>query len=82
MKEIATPHFAFTQIAQELRTPAYINDRRPKLAKFHDSSNKKIGRQSMRNRLTHISAADFDWIDINISKDFLSVKLKKLLFQF
>jgi len=36
----------------------------------------------MRYRGTHISAADFDRTDDNISKDFLCVKLKKHFFNF
>jgi len=43
---------------------------------------RKVGRQSLKNTLNHIESEDFDWIKDNVSKDNLTVKLKKEFFHF
>jgi len=42
-----------TRQSEELRRSSYINDRVPRRAKFTNSSSKKIGRESIKNRLKH-----------------------------
>jgi len=49
-----------TIFADQLRSSVYINDQRPRMAKIRDASNKKIRRQSLRNRLLYLNNLNFD----------------------
>jgi len=51
-----------TRMATYLRKSAYINDRRLAQSKFCDNLLRKVGRQTIRNRLNHLNSVDFDWI--------------------
>jgi len=64
------------QASLELRSTAYKNDRKPNRTKFSETAIKKIGRHYMKNRLMHVNNVDFDWIAINITKDFLRAKIE------
>jgi hypothetical protein len=67
-----------TNIANVLRTSAYINDRNPYKAKFIDTSRLQIGRQSLPNRIGAIfSKITFDWVNQQLSDDAIRVRLKK-----
>lgn len=65
-----------TNIAELLRSNAYVNDRMPRKARFSDRSRLKIGRQSLQNRIGPLfSHITFDWIR-PLSDDQLRVLLK------
>jgi len=61
-----------TRLAKQLRASSCINDRRPRRAKFSDTSKKKIGRQALENRLMHI---DFDWIGPKVCKSYIDIHI-------
>lgn len=63
-------------LSAELQKTSYINDRKPGVATFMDTSRLKIGRYSFCNRLSSMKNVNFDWIT-GIEKDRLRIALKK-----
>jgi len=59
-----------------LRSKAYINDRNPGKAIFIDSSQSRIGRHCLANRLSFMRDIKFDWTQ-GIEDNSLRVNLKK-----
>jgi len=68
-----------TRLGQEIQSRAYINERCPGKATLIDESRRKIGRQSLLNRLRSLRSINFDWTQ-GISVDRLRINLKKTFF--
>jgi len=71
-----------TPMAEKLRRTAYINDRCPGRASFTDTSKRKIGRQTLPNRLGFFKDVKFNWCNEDISDDKLRRELKKTFFKY
>jgi len=71
-----------TPMADKLRRTAYINDRCPGRASFTDISKRKIGRQTLPNRLGFFKDIKFNWCNEDISDDKLQRELKKTFFKY
>jgi len=70
------PHQLFTSLSRNV----YQERRKPSRLRFFNDSNKKVGLNCLRNRLTEIfNAIDFDHYP-NISDEGLRTNLKRLLF--
>jgi len=63
-------------MSTRLRRSAYINDRQPHKVHFMDTSQLKIGKQSLANRLSSMKTIKFDWAS-GIDKHKLRIELKK-----
>jgi len=67
----------------DLMLNSFVERRHPHLLLFYDSSCRKIGRQSIKNRLTIVAKQmKFDWFSYNISPDLLRIRLKHSFFSY
>jgi len=64
------------RLSQRLRSSCYINDHKPGIGSFIDSSRLKIGRHSLANRLQMMKRVTFDWTQ-GLNKHSLRINLKK-----
>jgi len=62
-------------ITNKLVSQRYSNDRMPQRTKMFDTVRRKIGRNSLPNRLSFFSKINIDWTN-NISKDALTINRK------
>jgi len=69
------------RLSDKLINKRYINDRRPGIRIFPDTSRLKIGRHSLTNRLEMLKKVKFNWTK-GISSDLLHVNLKKTFFTY
>jgi len=67
-------------LSHKIRNNAYLNNRKPGLATFMDSSRLKIGRNSLQNRLKMMTSVKFKWTT-GINKHALRVALKTTFFK-
>jgi len=56
----------------------FVERRRSEKPKFFDNSNRKIGRQALRNHLVFMNQFNFDWA-YGLTDDRLRINLKKAL---
>jgi len=67
------------RLNQYLKSNSYVERRRPGRLKFYDGSRTVPGRQTLKNRAgSCLNDANFDWFNLDISKDCLRINLKKL----
>jgi len=69
------------RLSDKLVNKRYINDRKPGIGIFPDTSRLKIGRHSLTNRLEMMKKVSFNWTK-GISTDLLRVNLKKTFFTY
>jgi len=67
------------RLTNKLLARCYINDRRPGIGTFHDTSRLRIGRNSFVNRLEMLKKVNFSWTN-GISPHLLRQNLKKCFF--
>jgi len=63
-------------LSAELRRAAYVNERKPGIATFRDTSRQRISRHSFNNRLNSMRNVKFEWTN-GIKKNTLRIELKK-----
>jgi hypothetical protein len=73
------PSLLYNLIVNNIST----NSRKPNRPTFYDTSKKKIGRQSIQNRLAELfKAVSEDWFECGASKDALRILFKKTFFPY
>jgi len=65
-----------SRLNQYLKANSYSDRRKPGRLKFYDNSRTVPGRQMLENR-AGLNDADFNWFEVDISKDLVRINLKK-----